>query len=268
MPVRIPAVAGEFYPGKSSSLRKTVEQLLSPEAKRTPAKGLVSPHAGYMYSGAVAGEVFSRINIPERIIILGPNHTGLGSPYSIMREGTWKMPFGNVEIDKELAERTMERTILLKHDLKAHLYEHSIEVQLPFLQYINPSIKIVPIVIGGIDIDEYREIGSVIGETIKESGSEVLIIASSDMTHYEDQETAERKDRLVIESILNLDEAEMLERVTQYNVSMCGYGPVAITLVAAKILGATKGVLIKYMTSGDVCGDYRSVVGYAGIIFP
>lgn len=262
MQVRKPAVAGQFYPGAEGSLRKSIEKMVTSVSKKIRAIGIVSPHAGYMYSGPVAGELYSNIEMPNTVVILGPNHTGIGKPYAIMTEGGWETPLGEVEIESELAKEILGASELIKEDSTAHRYEHSLEVQIPFLQYFKPDIKIVPIVIGG---EKFAEIGEAIANPIKKYKKDVLIIASSDMTHYESHESATKKDNLVIEAILKLDEKEMLQRIEKYNVSMCGYGPTAIMLVAGKLLGAKQAKLIKYMTSGDTSGDYSAVVGYAGL---
>lgn len=262
MQIRKPAVAGQFYPGKEESLRKSIEQMVTKVQKKIKAIGIVSPHAGYMYSGPVAGELYSNIEIPETVVILGPNHTGIGKPYAIMTEGNWWTPLGEVEIDNTLAKEILNASDLIEEDSNSHKYEHSLEVQVPFLQYFKPDIKIVPIVIGG---DEFTKIGEAIAGSIKKYKKDVLIVASSDMTHYEPQENAKKKDNLAIEAILKLDEKEMLNRISKFDISMCGYGPTAIMLVSAKIQGAKQAKLIKYMTSGDTTGDYSAVVGYAGL---
>lgn len=260
MQTRKPAVAGQFYPGTEGGLRKTIEKMVSKAEKKIKPIGIVSPHAGYIYSGQVAGELYSNIEIPDTVIILGPNHTGIGRPYAIMTEGRWETPLGEIEIETNLAREILSACKSIEEDSTAHTDEHSLEVQVPFLQYFRPDIKIVPIVIGG---EKYQEIGSAIADSIK--GMDVLIIASSDMTHYEPHESAKEKDNLAIEAILKLDEREMLQRIAKHNISMCGYGPAAIMLVAAKLLGAKQAKLIKYMTSGDTSGDYSAVVGYAGL---
>ena len=266
MPVRQPAVAGQFYPGTEASLRKSIEKMIESVPKEIKAKGVVSPHAGYMYSGPVAGMVFSSVEVPETVVILGPNHTGVGKPYAICTSGKWALPMGETEIAEDLAKEVLNEAKPLEDDANAHRHEHSLEVQIPFLQYFQPKVKIVPIVIGGYGLSEFTEIGQAIAKCIKRYKKDVLIVASSDMTHYERQEIAEKKDNLAIEAILNLDEKEMLQRVEKHNISMCGYAPTAIMLVAVKGLGAKETKLIKYMTSGDTTGDYSAVVGYAGLV--
>jgi len=264
--IRNPVVAGMFYPGSASSIREQLGNFMDEGLPKEEVLGLVSPHAGYMYSGYVAGAVISRIVVKDTFIIIGPNHTGLGQPFSIMSEGIWRTPLGEVEIDTVLAKRILESSSHLKDDVVAHLEEHSIEVQLPFLQYIKTDIKIVPIVLAQGTGDIYKDIGGVIAESIKDLNREAVIMASSDMNHYEPQEIAIEKDNKAIEAILQLDIDELLNRVAEFHISMCGYGPTASLIAACKALGATQAELVLHQTSGDVTGDYRSVVGYAGIL--
>ena len=264
--VREPVVAGQFYPGSPSQLKTMIQGMVDEQAIKEEVIGLVSPHAGYIYSGPVAGAVISRIKFKDTFIIIGPNHTGRGEPLSIMTQGTWETPLGEVEIDSELGKQILATSSHLQEDSMAHQYEHSIEVQLPFLQYFKEDIKIVPIVLAYSSGDTYKEIGKELAQAIKDLNKEVVILASSDMTHYEPQESAQRKDNKAIEAILDLDEAELLQRVSELNISMCGYAPAVCLISAAKELGATTAELIKYQTSGDVTGDYAAVVGYAGIV--
>ena len=264
--IREPVVAGMFYPGAAPSLTMQLEGYMEWSGAKENVLGLVSPHAGYMYSGQVAGAVISRVAMRDTFVIMGPNHTGLGEPFSIMVEGVWKTPLGDVEIDSALAERILRDSKHLRHDAVAHLEEHSIEVQLPFLQYQKKDIKIVPIVIARGNGNIYKEIGDSIALAIKELDSEAVVMASSDMNHYEPQHVADEKDNRAIEAILKLDEEGLLAQVAEYNISMCGYGPTVSLLSACKSLGATCAELVMHQTSGDVTGDYRSVVGYAGIL--
>jgi len=243
-----------------------IEKMVDEAAEKQDVIGLVSPHAGYVYSGPVAGAVISRVRFKDTFVIIGPNHTGSGKPLSIMTEGKWQTPLGDVDIDSELARHLLSISQHLQEDDAAHQFEHSIEVQLPFLQYFKPDIKIVPITLSFASLDAYREIGKEIARAIRETQKEAVIMASSDMTHYEAQETAARKDRQAIDAILRLDEDELFRRVEQYNISMCGCAPVASLIAAARELGATSAELVKYQTSGDTSGDYSAVVGYAGII--
>lgn len=265
--IRAPVVAGQFYSGSKEALLKEIAGLGSNNSMQEDAIGVVCPHAGYVYSGEIAINVLGSIKPKERYIILGPNHTGLGAYFSLSTARCWKTPLGDVEVDKELSDRIRKNSKYIKNDDLAHSHEHSIEVQLPFLQYLNKSFKFVPIVISYADSDAYREVGLGIARSVKDLGLEkkVTIIASSDMTHYESQESARKKDRAAIEAMLKLDEKELFEKVTSMGITMCGYAPAIITMVASKELGAKKARLVRYATSGDASGDYSSVVGYAGI---
>ncbi len=264
--VRNPAVAGQFYPGTAEQLRDTIKEMVSETAPKKEAIGVLIPHAGYIYSGPVVGDVISRIKLKDTAIIIGPNHTGAGVPFSIMTEGTWKTPLGEVEIDSELAKKILASSGHLREDSLAHQFEHSIEVQLPFLQYFKPDIKFVPIILSHAEGDTFKETGRQIAGAIKELNRDALIIASSDMTHYESHESAKKKDGRAIEAILDLNEDELLDRVKELNITMCGYGPAVSLISAARELGAKGAELVRYQTSGDTSGDYASVVGYAGII--
>lgn len=264
--IRNPVVAGQFYPASASQLEAMIESFIDEQVTREETIGLILPHAGYIYSGSVAGAVISKIKFKDTFVIMGPNHTGRGKPLSIITEGTWKTPLGEVEIDSELGKQILATSSHLKEDREAHQYEHSIEVQLPFLQYFKPGIRIVPIMLGYSTGAVLKEIGRGIARAIIELDRGVVIIASSDMTHYEPQESARKKDTRAIEAILELNEDELLARVDELNISMCGYAPTVSLISAAKELGATGAELVKYQTSGDVTGDYSSVVGYAGII--
>ncbi|GAH30641.1 unnamed protein product, partial [marine sediment metagenome] len=223
MPRERARVSGQFYPESPDQLKETIEGMVDEKAEKEEVIGLISPHAGYIYSGPVAGAVISRIKFKDTFIIMGPNHTGMGRPLSIMTEGVWKTPLGEIEIDSELAKQILATSRLLKEDSIAHQFEHSIEVQLPFLQYFKRDIKLVPIILSYSTGATYKEIGRGLAKAIKDLDREVVIIASSDMTHYEPQESAQRKDTQAIEAILDLDEDELLKRVDKLNISMCGY---------------------------------------------
>jgi AmmeMemoRadiSam system protein B len=264
--IRSPIVAGRFYPGSPDGLKRMIEGMVDKKAAKAEAIGLVSPHAGYIYSGAVAAAVISRVKFKDTFVILGPDHTGRGKAFSIMSEGTWKTPLGDTEIDSELGKRILTSSSYLEEDHVAHQFEHSIEVQVPFLQYFKPDVRIVPVVIGHASGKIYKEIGRELAGAIKESKKGVILLASTDMTHYEPHESARKKDSQAIEAILDLDEDELLKRVDKFDISMCGYAPVVSLISAAKELGAKKAELVIYQTSGDTSGDYDSVVGYAGII--
>ena len=264
--IREAVVAGQFYPGSPVRLKEMIAGMVNDKAIKEDIIGLISPHAGYIYSGSVAGAAISRIKFKDTFIIMGPNHTGLGKPFSIMTEGNWQTPLGDIKIDSELGKRILVSSRYLEEDHNAHRFEHSVEVQLPFLQYFNDSFKLVPIVLSHASGAIYKEIGREIATAVRELKREVVIIASSDMTHYEPQESANRKDKYAIEAILNLNEDELLRRIEELNITMCGYAPAVSLIAAAKELGANKAELAKYQTSGDTSGDYSSVVGYAGVI--
>ena len=264
--IRNPVVAGQFYPSSASELRAMIQSMVDETREKEEVIGLLVPHAGYPYSGQVVGATVSRIKFKNTFIIMGPSHTGMGKPFSIMTEGTWKTPLGEVEIDSELAEQIKENSRHLEADYLAHMQEHSVEVQIPFLQYFQPDIRIVPIILAHTAGGVYREIGNAISTAIKDLKRDAIIIASGDMTHYESQESAQRKDRQGIEAILDLDGDELVRRVDELRISMCALAPAATLISAAKELGATGAELVQYRTSGDTTGDYSSVVGYAGII--
>lgn len=264
--IRKPVVAGQFYPAQATQLREMIQGMVDEKVEKEDVVGLVSPHAGYIYSGPVAGAVISRVKFKDTFIILGPNHSGMGKPLSIMTEGTWETPLGPVEIDSELAKQILAASRHLEEDSKAHEHEHSIEVQIPFLQYFKKDIQFVPITLAYSSGATFKEIGKEIAQAVKDLNREAVIIASSDMTHYEPQESARQKDNKAIEAILELNEDELLRRVDELNISMCGYAPTAALITAAKELGATRAELVRYQTSGDTTGDYSTVVGYAGII--
>lgn len=259
-------VAGQFYPGSEDALEQQLRDFIDEEAEKEEVLGVVSPHAGYTYSGKVAGAVYSRMAPAETFIILGPNHTGRGRPFSIMTDGKWKTPLGSVEVDSDLAKGILFESRNLEDDEKAHSYEHSLEVQLPFLQYSKRRFRFVPIILSPAALSIYEEIGEAIARVIKSKKTKTIVIASSDMTHYESRKSAEEKDKEAIKAILELNEGKLLEKVRELDISMCGCAPVATTLVACKELGAKKAELIQYMTSGDTSGDYSAVVGYAGIV--
>ena len=264
--LRKPAVAGYFYHGSPDGLRKQVENYISIDTDRIKAIGVLSPHAGLVYSGAVAGAVFSRVILPETFILIGPNHTGMGAPVSVFAEGEWSMPNGTAVVDSELARAIAGKSRYASEDYDAHAGEHSLEVQIPFIQYFSRDFKIVPVTMMSTALEVCREVGVAISHAIKESERDVLIVASSDMTHYESARSAKEKDHKAIEKILALDPAGLHHTVKEYGITMCGFAPAVTMLYAALELGATKATLVKYMNSGDVSGDYDQVVGYAGMI--
>lgn len=266
--IRRATVAGQFYPSSRQELTRLIESLIDKKVKKQDVIACMLPHAGYIYSGYVAGQTVSRINLKDKIILLGPNHTGMGAAFSIMTEGSWQTPLGEVKIDTELAKAVLNQSKYLEDNSPAHINEHSLEVELPILQYFKTDFKIVPIAFLSSDVSALKKIGEEIASVIQDNKlkDSTLLVASSDMTHYEPLGQAEKKDRQAIDAILELNEDLLVQRIQQLNISMCGWAPAIVCLSAAKGLGAKKGELIKYQTSADVTGDTSSVVGYAGVI--
>lgn len=264
---RTPAVAGTFYPAHAATLERLVGELSSPSGQqRIHAIGVVSPHAGYIYSGSVAGKVFARVRVPDTVVVIGPNHTGYGGRASIVADGTFAMPGFDMKIDRELAAALLENSDIIEEDPSAHKHEHSLEVQLPFIRFHNPAASIVPLCIMGRGFDFVSAVGNALAKSIRDAGRQVLIVASSDMTHYEPDAHARKKDALAIGMVTGLDPRGLLKVTAEHDISMCGVVPVAIMLVSALKLGATKAELVDYATSGEVTKDFDEVVGYAGIV--
>jgi AmmeMemoRadiSam system protein B len=264
--LRQTAVAGRFYPQDPERLREDVESYLGSTAEAAPAIGCIVPHAGYMYSGHVAGAVFSQIEIPRRIILMCPNHTGMGPPLSIMSEGAWQTPLGTVEIDSAIAEALKESYSLLTNDTAAHYAEHAAEVELPFLQARRRDCTFVPIVVGTGQFEPLEALGVAISDVVLSSDEPILVIASSDMNHYENDAITRIKDQKALEQILRLDARGLYDTVRNEDISMCGFGPAVAMITAARLIGAKRADLIRYATSGDVSGDRETVVGYAGVV--
>jgi len=266
-PLRLPAVSGRFYPDTAQDLKSEVTGFLSGDHDPQKAVGAVMPHAGYIYSGAIAGETTAAIRIPRDVIILGPNHTGLGAGVSVFPGGHWRMPFGDVPVNGELANQIIDESELPIPDETAHAREHSLEVILPFLYYAGgEDLSFVPITLSMMSRDECRILGETLARVIGSRDEEILLVSSSDMTHYESHDSAKAKDSDAISRILDMDPDGLLEVVSRRRITMCGIIPTAVMLYAAIALGATKAKLVRYATSGEVSGDYDQVVGYAGII--
>ncbi len=269
-PIRHPAVAGRFYPRDPQSLREDAgSYLFSSSVPREPpiqAIGCIVPHAGYIYSGPVAGAVFAGIQVPELCVVLCPNHTGIGAALSIMSEGEWETPLGNVPIDEAFAAELKISFGSLQEDASAHRAEHAAEVELPFLQLRQSKLRFVPIALGTSRFDLLEQLGEALATTVAGQKTPVLIVASSDMNHYESDAITRIKDHQAIERILTLDPQGLFDVVTHQAISMCGFGPAVTMLTAAKKLGAKSADLVKYATSGDISGDRERVVGYAGVI--
>ncbi len=264
--IRQPVVAGQFYQSDPVKLRSDLDSLISVRDEKTDALGVISPHAGYMYSGNVMGDLFSRINAPDTAIILAPSHTGMGAPYSVWPGGAWITPLGESKVETGLVDKLVSACSLLEKDCDAHLQEHSAEVILPFLQYINPGIKIVVIVICSRSLRDLKEIGKAVSGVVKEHCPKALVVASSDMTHQEPAESAEKKDNIALGQVFALNEDGLHEKVTGMHITMCGVSPSVSMLACSKERGASRAYLTKYENSGYATGDYRSVVGYAGVI--
>jgi AmmeMemoRadiSam system protein B len=265
---RPPAVAGSFYEGTPERLRAQVAACFDANPKSEKKEKFIAavvPHAGLMYSGHVAAAFYATAELPRRFIILCPNHTGAGHSAAINRSGAWRTPFGDVRIDEPLAEELMARTKLLAEDSRAHAREHSLEVQLPFLQQLVNNLTFVPICLGARRYEYCEEIGNAIADVVAAQKEPVGILASSDLNHYEDQQTTLRKDQLAIDEVLALDPRELWRVVDELDVSMCGFIPTTTALIASRKLGATQARLIKHATSGDINGDYSHVVGYAAM---
>ena len=266
--VRPPAVAGRFYPAEPAVLIEQVDSFLKREAAapRVRARGCVVPHAGYLYSGHVAGAVYDRLELPARFIILCPRHYPQGEDLAINSVGTWKTPLGEAKIDSALAAELKRRFHRLCEDSVAHRNEHSLEVQLPFLQRLVGDFHFVPIAIGSVRFPALEELGQAVAEVVAAHPEPILIVASSDMNHYESDAITRKKDHKAIERILALDPRGLFDTIHRESISMCGYGPTVAMLTAARQLGATKAELVRYATSGDITGDRDEVVGYAGIL--
>jgi len=267
--LRKPVVAGRFYPASKAHLQEEVRSYLATGLVSRQVVGLISPHAGYVCSGSVAGAVFSCSQIPNRVIVISPNHTGEGEAVSLFADGEWEIPTGVVPVDKELCDEILAAGDFFAADTAAHMAEHSLEVLLPFLLECQPDLKIAPLTLSHLRPEFIEKTGAAIASVVKKfkaRGEEVLIAVSSDMTHYEPYERAKARDAMAIEKIKQLDAKGLLEVCARERITMCGVVPVAVMLVAAKLLGATCGELVKYQTSGDTCAEKDEVVGYAGMV--
>lgn len=266
--IRPPAVAGLFYSASATGLEEEVAGCLDRSAQPKPAIAAISPHAGLMYSGPVAGSVYSRIALPETVILIGPNHTGIGPAVSVYPEGAWQIPGGAFSVDRDLAQEILATCPHAEADTSAHQQEHCLEVQLPFLLGRQQQIRIVPIVLGIRDPELCRAVGdclaAVVGRASGTADGRPLLVSSTDMNHYESDAVTREKDRHAITAIEHLDPAGLDAAVTSHRISMCGIAPTLAVLHAARVLGARSATLVRYATSGDRSGDRDRVVGYAG----
>lgn len=264
--VRYPVAAGKFYPENSEELKTYLSSFCRKELPKVKAKAVIVPHAGYIYSGKVAGETYSKVEIPATNVVMGPNHTGLGKNAAVYPEGIWLTPLGEVPVNQRITSQLVKHSPF-ESDTTAHTYEHSVEVEIPFLQYCSKyrkDLSIVPIVYKYISYADCVTAGEVLAKELKKE--DALITVSTDFSHYVSRSEAEKYDSLAIDAILHLDPQELYRRVLNYDISMCGIIPATVGLVASKLLGAENAELVTYRTSGDVTGDYSQVVGYAGII--
>jgi AmmeMemoRadiSam system protein B len=261
-------VAGSFYPAGSQQLRRTVASLVDADRPREPAAGVLVPHAGYIYSGACAGKTFSAVELPERLIILCPNHTGLGPPMATDEAEAWDTPLGPARVDLGLVRRLIEACPPLTADANAHRREHALEVQLPFLQHLRgESFSFAPICVGTARYEELEELGEALARVLASLGEPCLLVISSDMTHYEPADAARRKDERALGRLERLDAQGLHRVVTSEGITMCGFAPAVAALIALERRGASGGRLVEYTHSGVVTGDDREVVAYAGMVF-
>lgn len=263
---RQPAVAGSFYPETCNALTKTLKRLVHPVENPKKVICAIAPHAGYIYSGEVAGRIFSEISVPEKCIVLSPNHHRYGARAAIMAKGSWVIPTGEIPVDEEICSSLLQESTELRDDISAHLREHSLEVELPFLLARQPKLRIAPITISLLGASGCAELAYAIARVISKSSEEILIVCSTDMNHFDAQAETMEKDRMAIEKVLDLDASGLIETCSSRSISMCGVIPTAVSIMASLELGAKKATLIEHKTSGDVTGDYTSVVGYAGFI--
>jgi MEMO1 family protein len=260
---RAPAVAGAFYPADPDRLARDVAGFLRSDAPPAPALGVLAPHAGYVYSGAVAGATYARVAVPERVVVLCPNHTGLGALAALWPDGRWRTPLGAVPIDAELTAALRECP-LVEEDRAAHLQEHALEVQLPFLQALRPDLTLAALCLGPLSAAEAEALGRALAAALRRRPA--LVVASSDMSHYLPAETARRLDQRALERLLALDPHGLHDVCRREHITMCGVVPATVMLAAARELGARRAELVRYANSGDVNGDHRRVVGYAGAL--
>jgi hypothetical protein len=267
--LRLPAVAGRFYPSDPKELTSLVQKYSQRDSEQEtlPVKACLVPHAGYVYSGHVAGAVFARVTLPQKIIVLGVRHYPRGEPAAILSKGAWRTPLGDAPIDEALAAELRRECPLLREDSVAHSTEHSLEVQVPFLQVLAPGFSFVPVALGTVQFESLVSVGAALTRVLANSKESVLLLTSSDLNHYEDDATTRIKDLKAIERLLALDARGLYDTCRNEEISMCGLGPAVAMLTALNELGAKKAELVKYATSADISGDRSQVVGYAGMIF-
>ena len=264
--IRRPAVAGLFYPDRADRIEAELNRLVEDVEPKVNPKAVIVPHAGWVYSGGVAGGVYGRVRVPRLAVLLGPNHTGLGPWGSVMTEGRWALPGSEVPVARELGQAILAASRALEEDELAHSREHALEVQLPFLRRIRADAAFVPVTLMRTDLAFCEEVGCAVAAAVRASPEPVLLLSSTDLNHYESQAVSNRKDRLAIDAILSLDPERLQRAVRDHAISMCGIAPTTALLTALRELGGGRAELVDYRTSGDVSGDYDRVVGYCGVI--
>ena len=262
---REPVVAGTFYPRAAAALEDSLRHLIDLQEARHELLACIAPHAGYVYSGGVAGKLYGHLEVPRTVILMGPNHTGAGAPVAVAPHDRWRTPLGKVPIATALARRLVDRAYMATFDPHAHAREHSLEVQLPFLLARRPDLEVVPVCLAHLRLEDCLDLGRILAKIVKDTAEPIGIVASSDMSHYLPEEEATRLDHLAIDAALARDPAELYETVHRLGITMCGVVPATVALAAANELGAKEAHLVAYATSGDASGDRHAVVGYAGV---
>ena len=266
MPVRTPHVAGTFYPADPSDLETFGRTHLRTDALEAPARAVILPHAGYIYSGKTACRVLARVHVPDSVVLIGPNHQGLGADFAVMTEGEWATPIGSVPVDESLAAELLKTSGFFEEDPEAHRFEHSLEVEVPLLRMKNPAVRIIPFIVGTLDLESARITALAIAQRLAAEDPPPLLVISTDMNHYESDETTRKKDRFALDAILDLNAERLARAVAAHRISMCGFVPVYMLLVMKEILGFERAELVDYTTSAEASGDRSRVVGYAGFI--
>ncbi|PLX78170.1 MAG: AmmeMemoRadiSam system protein B [Desulfuromonas sp.] len=266
--IREPAVAGQFYPGEAEGLKEVLKGMFPTGIVPRTAIAVMLPHAGYIYSGAIAAETLARVVIPKRVILLGPNHHGIGEPASVVTQQGWRTPLGVVRIDQDLSQRILAQSDLISQSDSAHRHEHSLEVQVPLLQYLQPDLQITPLSLMHLSLDRLLSLGAAIAAVISETPEPVLLVTSTDMTHFESADAARVKDQLALAEVLALDPENLYRTVRDNRISMCGMIATVVVLETCRRLGASQVELVRYGNSGEVNGDMSEVVGYAGAVVP
>ena len=267
--IRFPAVAGQFYPGEAGQLRRALADFFlaaKTDTRPRPAPAVMCPHAGYIYSGALAAATLAQVEIPKRVILVGPTHHGLAAPAALSL-ATWRTPLADTPADTAFAESLLAKSPFIAHDEAGHRREHCLEVQLPFLQYLRPDVLVTPLLVSAIPFQLCQEIARALAATIRAAADETLIVASTDMSHYLPRRQATQLDGLALERVLALDPPGLHETCVKNRISMCGFVAVTIVMLTVLELGQAEAKLVGYTDSGAASGDVERVVGYAGVVF-